>query len=310
MAVVLTDKIDSLILNIDGLCTSTSTECKTETANASKDAFVIITKWPIKGKCKTRLSKGLGTDLATEFAMCALKDLLLFFKELQREKFILFAPKEAAPNFQALLKELKLVKDEYRLIAMRDSNLLTSNLGSKFSACVQDLRAKPYAINGRISFIGSDCLELRPAHFVRTADQQHAAYADKVHIIPASDGGYVMIDLPPNASPQVFDDVLWSNEKTCQSQIAQIKKCGVEVVKDAQVLSDVDEIEDWLLLCRHFGIKWSAKQAANDEDSNSSGMDESTDDVENGKENEKEDTEVVQYNKHFSFVSALLRGVQ
>ena len=51
--------------------------------------------------------------------------------------------------------------------------------------------------------------------------------------------------------------MLWSNEKTCQSQIAQIKKCGIEIVEADEILEDVDEMEDWLRLCTNFGIKWN-----------------------------------------------------
>ena len=41
---------------------------------------------------------------------------------------------------------------------------------------------------------------------------------DHAYIIKADDGGYVLLNLPSNASHKVFENVLWSNENTCQSQ--------------------------------------------------------------------------------------------
>mmetsp|Transcript_30729 Transcript_30729/g.49948 ORF Transcript_30729/g.49948 Transcript_30729/m.49948 type:complete len:288 (-) Transcript_30729:113-976(-) len=283
----LTDKIDSLISKLDEFCMSTATVIPS-------DAFVIVTKWPTKGKCKTRLSKSIGTEMATDFALCALKDLMLYFRELPRQKFILFAPKDAKSNFEALMKELKLAHNEYGLVPMRDSNLCTTNLGYKLAGCVRDLRSAPHRISGRICFVGSDCLELRRHHIDTPRDEDHG----KARIIPAVDGGWVLTDMPSHAPCKIFDNVLWSNEKTCESQIAQIQRCGVQVVKDKLTFQDVDEYEDWVKLCSHFGVEWTRNLQEEDD------------------EKEQYDTQYVctphttEYHNHFPFVSALLCNKQ
>ena len=169
---------------------------------STKDAFILVAKWPTKGKSKTRLSNGIGSELAVEFSFCALKDLLLYYSTLPHTKFLLFAPRDARLKFESLLKEINLVNNEYTLIPMRDSNLKTSNLGSKLSGCIEDIRSSPYYINGSICFIGSDCLELRRKD-IEIANKYTHSKEQSAYIIPASDGGYVLIDLPSNASHKV-----------------------------------------------------------------------------------------------------------
>lgn len=227
--------------------------------SSSKDAFVVVTKWPTKGKSKTRLSKCIGPDLAIDFSLCALKDLLLYFSTLPHSKFLLFAPRSAEQRLLSLLTEIGLTNNEYHLVPMRDSNLSTSNLGDKLSGCLLDIRSAPYFIQGTTCFIGSDCVELRH-HHINTADTHtHCTEKETSYIIPAEDGGFVLIDLPAMASPKVFDNVQWSTANAAESQMAAIEKCGIKAVKSDKVLADVDEMEDWLRVCGHFGIDWNGK---------------------------------------------------
>ena len=289
MATVLLDKIDGLIEYLD--------EYKQAGDSLINNAFVIVTKWPTKGKSKTRLSACIGADLAIEFSLSALKDLLLYYCKLSdHKKFLLFAPKDAESKFKSLLNEINLMNNnEYNLVCMRDSNLKTSNLGNKLSGCIQDLR-KEYNINGSICFIGSDCLELRIKNIMNAKKYTNLKNA---YIIPANDGGYVMIDLPSNASHKVFDNVLWSNQKTCQSQIEQIKKCGINCIKCEQILADVDEMQDWLRLCDNFGIKWNNnKHSDNDKHKHI--------DDKKSKSVESDKSRINDYRKLYPHVAALL----
>ena len=192
----ITEKIDGLIKQLDQF-----TYKKT-------NAFILVTKWPTKGKSKTRLSKCIGTDLAISFALSALKDLLTYYAKLSHQKFILFAPKQAQSNFEQLLKELELTNNDYNLVPMRDSDLKTSDLGGKLSGCLKDIRNKPYNIDGSICFIGSDCLELRIENILIANNYTNSKKdKDYAYIIPANDGGYVMIDLPSNASHKVCERI-------------------------------------------------------------------------------------------------------
>jgi glycosyltransferase A (GT-A) superfamily protein (DUF2064 family) len=42
----------------------------------------------------------------------------------------------------------------------------------------------------------------------------------------AIDGGYVLLTLPPGTPESVFDNVLWSHERTCVTQIEAIRLAG------------------------------------------------------------------------------------
>eukprot|EP01083_Nonionella_stella_P028239 77766_1 len=254
------------VQKVDELIRLTEMKSDAEDKYHAKDAFVLVTKWPTVGKSKTRLSKAIGTDLAIDFSFAALKDLLLYYSKLNRAKFLLFAPKDAKPKFESLLKELALT-NEYALVAMKCSNLKTSDLGAKLSGCIQDIRCKPHAINGSICFIGSDCLELRIGTIDIATKYTHPKDKNNAYIVPANDGGFVMVDLPPNASHKVFDNILWSNERTCETTIAAIKRCGIEVIKSNDAMSDVDELTDWIRLCKHFGVTWNEQtQHSKDKD--------------------------------------------
>lgn len=90
--------------------------------------------------------------------------------------------------------------------------------------------------------------------------------------------------------------MLWSNEKTCQSQIAQIKKCGIEVVKSEEILEDVDELEDWLRLCKNFGIIWNKNSKI--------GV---ADDANNDEKQPEEIKHYEDYRQNFPRVSAILQ---
>eukprot|EP01084_Bolivina_argentea_P121237 214862_1 len=214
-----------------------------------KHAFVLVTKWPIKYKSKTRLSKSIGAELATTFSLNLLMDLLIYYgsnKEINRIKFILFAPKKCQPLFENLLKKLNL-SHIWNLLPMQNDDIMTSDLGDKFASCMTDIRKNyPFVINERIMFVASDCIELKSSHI-------NYNYNDKdAFIIQSEDGGYVCLDLPYNAPIEVFSNVIWSSNKTSQSQINAISKCGIKTIKSSNVISDIDELHDWIRVCNLF----------------------------------------------------------
>ena len=71
------------------------------------------------------------------------------------------------------------------------------------------------------------------------------------------------MDTQTTDTSKVFEDVVWSDEKTCASQMDAVKRCGVGIVRAKAELADVDEMGDWLRLCRHFGVKWKQKDCDN-----------------------------------------------
>ena len=226
----------------------------------NKDAFVVLTKWPTFGKSKTRLAKTIGNDVALQFVFACLLDLLKLFDKLPNniQKFICYAPTKCKDKLETFLNDNGL--SGYTLLPMVNQNLLTSNLGDKLNGMIKDLQHK-YSINGCISVIGSDCIELKMEYIMdgfnvcRNVNDKND-YRN-IHIIKAVDGGYVSICLPPNYNGNIFYNIRWSTENTCSDQIKQIQLCQYNAVTHNKILNDVDEINEYITLYNDFGIQYN-----------------------------------------------------
>ena len=72
---------------------------------------------------------------------------------------------------------------------------------------------------------------------------QATATTGEAYICPATDGGYVMLSLPGEAPSGIFDDVEWSTQNTCISQIQALRRSGVSV-RVGPTFHDIDTPED------------------------------------------------------------------
>ena len=72
---------------------------------------------------------------------------------------------------------------------------------------------------------------------------QEAAAMGEAYICPATDGGYVMLCLPGAVPSGVFDDVEWSSQNTCISQIQALRRSGV-TVRVGPTFHDIDTPAD------------------------------------------------------------------
>ena len=284
-----------------------------------RNAFVVVTKWPTEKKSKTRLAAHIGDKLAVNFVRTALQDLIVYFsKEIKKlnklharkktnivfEKFVLFTPNKNRDDLLNLiengLKEFETeLSNDWNLIAMKNENMKTSNLTDKLNCCFDDLYSNKYNINGSITCIASDSFDIRLSHLnlCLLHSNNHRAY-----IIPAIDGGYVMLSCPyldatniiyknarndKNGNVKIFNNVHWSSNDTCISQIEAFKNCGIDCVKSKEILMDIDEIDDWIILCNRFGIDWKQSQNKNNNNEND-------DDVkDDAKENEQVSKETI-----------------
>jgi glycosyltransferase A (GT-A) superfamily protein (DUF2064 family) len=88
--------------------------------------------------------------------------------------------------------------------------------------------------------VGTDCPVLTPAHLQQAADalQSHDAV-----LIPAEDGGYVLIGLR-RPLPEVFKGVAWSTPRVLAQTEAQLRAAGASW-RLLPALWDVDEPADW-----------------------------------------------------------------
>lgn len=98
--------------------------------------------------------------------------------------------------------------------------------------------AKPYATP--LLIMGTDCPLLSPGQLQQAA----AALAeDDVVLIPAEDGGYVLIGLRRSV-PEVFENINWSTPQVLEQTRKQLLLCGAHW-HELPALWDIDEPADW-----------------------------------------------------------------
>jgi len=88
--------------------------------------------------------------------------------------------------------------------------------------------------------VGTDCPVLTPEHLQRAADALHTH--DAV-LIPAEDGGYVLIGLR-RALPSVFQRVDWSTPRVMAQTRERLNALGASWL-ELPALWDVDDPQDW-----------------------------------------------------------------
>jgi glycosyltransferase A (GT-A) superfamily protein (DUF2064 family) len=98
--------------------------------------------------------------------------------------------------------------------------------------------------HSRVIVTGTDCPVLEPRHVSNILDDLHNGYA--ASIIPAEDGGYVMIGLQ-RFDPQLFASIHWGTDRVME-QTATILDTLRWKWKRHQALWDIDREEDFLRL--------------------------------------------------------------
>ncbi|MBA4266647.1 MAG: hypothetical protein C0453_16345 [Comamonadaceae bacterium] len=88
--------------------------------------------------------------------------------------------------------------------------------------------------------VGTDCPALTPSHLQQAAD---ALQAHDAVLIPAEDGGYVLIGLA-RTLPMVFERVEWSTDRVLAQTRERLRGAGA-TWHEMPTLWDVDEPADW-----------------------------------------------------------------
>jgi rSAM/selenodomain-associated transferase 1 len=192
-------------------------------------AIAILAKAPVAGRAKTRLSPLLGPAGAARaqrrFAQrtwCAASaasvgPVTVWCDPDSRHRF-----------FEAV----------HRTWAVNLEDQCAGDLGTR----MQQICAQHFSDQTRLPLllIGTDCPVLAPAHL------QAAAMALTTHdvvLIPAEDGGYVLIGLRREL-PQVFEAIDWSTPQVLQQTRARLAAAGASW-HEMPALWDVDEPADW-----------------------------------------------------------------
>lgn len=202
-----------------------------------KIRLVIFAKYPKVGQVKTRLIPAIGAEGAVQLANLMLRHTLDQALQSQVGEIELCV----SPDLKSY---------EWQSIYLPKNIYLTDqgngNLGQRLSRAAQRVVEEGKAV----IFIGTDCPALT-ATMLKEVVIQLEKY-DAV-MIPASDGGYVLLALN-HFDHSVFSDIQWSTSSVAFDSLTKISALGWSVAL-LPVLHDIDEPKD----LKKLPVEWLAK---------------------------------------------------
>lgn len=199
-------------------------------------AVAVLAKAPVPGLAKTRLIPLLGAAGAARAQRSFALQTLATARAASTGPLTLWgAPDEAHRFFRALA----------RCHGVRTVAQPVGDLGQRMAAAMQAHFAPTPGMP--LLIVGTDCPVLTPDHLQQAADalQSHDAV-----LIPAEDGGYVLIGLR-RPVPEVFQRVDWSTPQVLEQTLTRLREAGASW-RVLPPLWDVDEPADWL--------RWEAQE--------------------------------------------------
>lgn len=202
-------------------------------ASSGGIAIAILAKAPVAGLAKTRLIPRLGAAGAAALQAALLRRAVATAQAAALGPVTLWcAPDCSHPDFAALAGAASLP------LAVQPAG----DLGERMHAAVC---ASPAGVAGTL-VIGTDCPALTP-ELLRAAA---AALSDnEATLIPAEDGGYVLIGLR-KPEPRAFADIAWSTPSVAAQTRERFNELGWRWHESAP-LWDVDHAADFERLQRH-----------------------------------------------------------
>jgi rSAM/selenodomain-associated transferase 1 len=184
-------------------------------------AVAILAKAPIPGLAKTRLIPTLGREGAARLQSRLIARTLVTACAAEIGPVCLWATPEES-HFQQLARQFPIK------LALQPEG----DLGMRMHAAIQ--AACPAIV------IGTDCPALEPKHLQAAGDALREG-ADAT-IIPAEDGGYVLIGLRL-PQPTLFSDMTWGTETVMAETRRRAAQLGL-ALREFAALWDVDMPED------------------------------------------------------------------
>jgi len=181
----------------------------------------LFAKPPIEGQVKTRLIPAIGAAKATAvYRHCLAANIRLL--------------KKTGFDYQIWLTEPS--DDElfhHQPIAYQQG----PDLGARMLHALQQALASEY---DKVILIGSDCLDLSSNILHRVCDKlaQH-----ELVLIPALDGGYVLIAARHSIHQTLFDAIDWSSEYVLTQTLERAMRAGIDTLV-LNPLRDIDRVED------------------------------------------------------------------
>lgn len=189
--------------------------------------LAIFAKAPVPGYSKTRLISALGAEGAANLhAFLVRRTIETAIKSSQRPVTLWCAPDTSHDLFQSLRK----------IYGIEIFDQIEGDLGARMLDAFERLTAR-----GPMLLIGTDCPVLSAADLDRCASALRGG-ADAV-LIPAEDGGYVLIGLR-RPQRRLFEGIVFGNDTVMRQTRERLRELHLRAV-ETDALWDVDTVVDY-----------------------------------------------------------------
>ena len=193
-------------------------------------AVAVLAKAPVPGQAKTRLAPLLDDAGAAR----AQRGFIL--RTLATARRASTGPLTLHGAQGAVHRLFHLLRDRWGVVCVPQAD---GDIGKRMAAVMVEHFERSPSLP--LLIIGTDCPVLTPEHLQQAADalQTHDAV-----LIPAEDGGYVLIGLRV-ALPTVFEGVDWSTPRVMAQTRQRLTQAGARW-RELPALWDVDDPQDWI----------------------------------------------------------------
>jgi rSAM/selenodomain-associated transferase 1 len=196
--------------------------------------LVMFVKFPDRGEVKSRLSRGLGEEIATDLYRCFIEDLLEKLAQGDYRFRMAFHPEGKEHEIREMFGGgFSTMPQEGKDLGERMKHAFIRCFSEGFCSVV---------------VIGSDSPDL-PARII---EKSFLALEDHDAVIgPSADGGYYLIGFTREAfHPDVFSGLAWGAETIYQETMDILHKAGA-LAHILPVWQDVDRPEDITILIKN-----------------------------------------------------------
>ena len=184
---------------------------------AKRCALGIMTKAPVAGKVKTRLTPPLTPEEAAALNSCFLRDVSQAIWNATKQAPAcgvgIYTPRNAEAAYKNILPK------EFFLLPQRDGEF-----GQRLVSAAEDLFKVGFET---VCLINSDSPTVSPSSFAEAAIEL-ANPGDRIVLGPSEDGGYYLIGLK-KLHRRLFQDIDWSTERVLEQTKAAASEIGVPV---------------------------------------------------------------------------------
>jgi len=197
------------------------------------DALIIFTKYPGKGKVKTRLGKTIGDDSAAEISKLISEHIFNVCLSLPENDYKLFLFYDDPDSEQRVIKWVS----EKFLVHLQEGN----DLGEKMKNAFDLVFENGYS---RVLIIGTDVPDI---NFKLLLNAFNSLAENNIVIGPAFDGGYYLLGMD-KFYHFLFNDIEWSSEKVLRQTLSRIAKhkLSYQLLPELIDIDTQDDLNKWL----------------------------------------------------------------